>query len=79
MSDAIERFERMDWSRASLRRHAEGFSVDLFQSKMRAFLAHIGARIEDAGVLSNRASTKAAALVASRKKGLDVAGQGIPA
>ena len=79
LANAIERFERMDWSRAALRRHAEGFSVDLFQSKMHAFLAHIGAPVEDAATLSNRASNKAAALVAARKKGLGVAGQGIPA
>ena len=78
VADAIERFERMDWSRTELRRHAEGFSVDLFQSKMHSFLAHIGAPVEDADALSDRANSKAAALV-SRKKGLGVAGEGVPA
>jgi glycosyltransferase involved in cell wall biosynthesis len=79
VADAIERFERMDWSRASLRCHAEGFSVDLFQSKMHAFLAHIGAPVLDSAAISSLARTNSAVFGATAKTGLGVAGEGIPA
>lgn len=39
---AMERFETMEWSPEVLRRHAEGFSIDAFQSRFRSFLARVG-------------------------------------
>lgn len=46
---AIQRFEDQTWSSRVLRSHAEGFGVDVFQSRFRQFLAQVGAPItEDA-------------------------------
>jgi glycosyltransferase involved in cell wall biosynthesis len=42
LGDAIERFERQSWSPSVLRRHAEGFSVAVFQDRFRSFLSRIG-------------------------------------
>ena len=46
LGDAIERFERQEWSPENLRRHAESFSVEVFQDRFRAFLRRIGAPID---------------------------------
>jgi glycosyltransferase involved in cell wall biosynthesis len=46
LGDAIERFERQDWDAQLLRRHAEGFSVDVFQDRFRAFLRRIGVPVD---------------------------------
>jgi glycosyltransferase involved in cell wall biosynthesis len=46
LGDAIEHFERQDWSADLLRRHAEGFSVGVFQDRFRAFLRRIGAPVD---------------------------------
>jgi glycosyltransferase involved in cell wall biosynthesis len=48
LGDAIERFERQSWSPKMLRRHAENFSVEVFQDRFRAFLRRIGAPIDTA-------------------------------
>ena len=46
LADAIERFERQEWSAELLRRHSESFSVEVFQDRFRAFLRRIGAPID---------------------------------
>jgi len=51
LARAIERCERQEWSAQTLRRHAEGFGVDVFQSRFRQFLARVGAPLpEDASL-----------------------------
>jgi glycosyltransferase involved in cell wall biosynthesis len=45
LAKAIERFERQDWSASVLRRHAEGFDIDVFQARLRSFLQRVGAPI----------------------------------
>jgi glycosyltransferase involved in cell wall biosynthesis len=45
LADAIERFERHEWSPEVLRRHSEGFSVEVFHDRFRAFLRRIGAPV----------------------------------
>jgi glycosyltransferase involved in cell wall biosynthesis len=45
LARAIEQFERQTWSAAQLRTHAEAFGVDVFQSRLRQFLARVGAPI----------------------------------
>jgi glycosyltransferase involved in cell wall biosynthesis len=47
LASAIEHFEKQDWDRNVLRRHAQNFSVDVFRSRMRAFLAHAGMPLRD--------------------------------
>jgi glycosyltransferase involved in cell wall biosynthesis len=42
LGDAIERFERHEWSPEVLRRHSEGFSIEVFRNRFRAFLRRIG-------------------------------------
>jgi glycosyltransferase involved in cell wall biosynthesis len=39
---AIEQFELQSWSPLELRKHAEGFSVDVFRERMRSFLTKAG-------------------------------------
>ena len=51
LAAAITRFERIDWSPATLRRHAEKFGIDVFQARLRAFLAKVGAPVPDAALL----------------------------
>jgi glycosyltransferase involved in cell wall biosynthesis len=46
MGEAIERFERLDWSRDRLRQHAEGFSVEVFRRRYRSFLRRIGMPVD---------------------------------
>jgi glycosyltransferase involved in cell wall biosynthesis len=72
LAAAIERFERMEWSPAALRRHAERFSVEVFQSRMHAFLAQIGAAVPDVVPLSRVARTSSEAFSVA-------AGESIPA
>jgi len=43
LAEAIERFERQDWSPDVLRRHSENFSIEIFQDRFRSFLRRIGA------------------------------------
>ena len=47
LAQAIERFERQEWSSPQLRSHAEGFSLDVFKSRFREFLARVGAPITE--------------------------------
>jgi glycosyltransferase involved in cell wall biosynthesis len=47
LAEAIQRFERQDWSSRTLRRHAESFGIEVFQSKFRQFLAKVGAPVPD--------------------------------
>jgi glycosyltransferase involved in cell wall biosynthesis len=72
LAAAIQRFERMEWSPAVLRRHAESFSIEVFQSRMHTFLAHIGAPVRDIVPLPWGAHTSPEHFQIS-------AGQGIPA
>jgi glycosyltransferase involved in cell wall biosynthesis len=72
LADAIQRFERMEWSPAILRRHAEKFSVEVFQSRMHTFLSHVGAPVRDVVPMHRGAQTNSATFPLS-------AGEGIPA
>ena len=45
LGDAIETFEQQDWSSSTLRRHAKGFSVAVFQERFRSFLERIDAPV----------------------------------
>jgi glycosyltransferase involved in cell wall biosynthesis len=47
LAEAIRRFERQEWSAEVLRSHAEGFGVDVFQSRFRQFLARVGAPVPE--------------------------------
>lgn len=47
LAKAIQRFERQDWSAEVLRSHAEGFGIDVFQSRFRQFLAKVGAPLPE--------------------------------
>jgi glycosyltransferase involved in cell wall biosynthesis len=46
--DAIERFEKREWSSSVIRRHAEGFSAEVFRERFTKFLRRIGAPIDEA-------------------------------
>jgi glycosyltransferase involved in cell wall biosynthesis len=46
--DAIERFEQREWPSSVLRRHAEGFSSEVFRERFTRFLRRIGAPIDEA-------------------------------
>ena len=58
---AITRFERIQWSPAILRRHAENFSIDIFQARLRAFLAKVGAPVPETTFLPFNPAPRAAA------------------
>jgi len=45
LGNAIEQFERREWPAEILRRHSEGFSVQVFQDRFRTFLKRIGAPV----------------------------------
>jgi glycosyltransferase involved in cell wall biosynthesis len=45
--EAIQRFERQEWSANLLRSHARGFGIDIFQSRFRQFLAQVGAPLSE--------------------------------
>jgi glycosyltransferase involved in cell wall biosynthesis len=46
--DAMERFEKREWSSSLIRRHAEGFSAEVFRERFTKFLRRIGAPIDEA-------------------------------
>lgn len=60
LAAAIARFERIDWSPPTLRRHAENFGSNVFQARVRAFLAKVGAPVPEAAVLPFTAPARAA-------------------
>src|SRR3984957_13528075 len=74
LAEAIARFERIEWNPAVLRRHAEGFSTNVFQARFRIFLAKVGAPLPEAAVLSFNAPSWAAA-----NRAIDPRQEGIPA
>jgi glycosyltransferase involved in cell wall biosynthesis len=47
LAEAIQRFERQEWSARTLRRHAESFGIEVFQSRFRQFLAKVGAPVPE--------------------------------
>jgi glycosyltransferase involved in cell wall biosynthesis len=42
LGDCIERFEKLDWCRAALRKHSESFNIRVFRERFRSFLRRIG-------------------------------------
>lgn len=42
---AMQRLEELDWSSAVLRRHAEKFSVEAFEARLRSFLSRLGVNL----------------------------------
>jgi glycosyltransferase involved in cell wall biosynthesis len=46
LADAIETFERQQWSSAVLRKHSKAFSVPVFHDRFRSFLKRVGAPLE---------------------------------
>jgi glycosyltransferase involved in cell wall biosynthesis len=60
LAAAIKRFERMEWSAAALRSHAENFGIDVFQSRMRAFLAKVGAPVPEPELFPFNAASRTA-------------------
>lgn len=59
LMDAIERFERVDWSPSEIRQQAEGFSVPVFRQRMCRFLERIGAPIQDCDMVPVRENASA--------------------
>jgi glycosyltransferase involved in cell wall biosynthesis len=51
LARSIRRFERQEWSAKVLRRHAEGFGIDIFQSRFLQFLARVGAPLHKNALL----------------------------
>lgn len=45
--DAVRRFERQDWPSSVIRKHAEGFSAEVFCERFTRFLRRIGAPIDE--------------------------------
>ncbi len=45
--EAVHRFEAQDWSSPIIRKHAEGFSTEVFCERFTRFLRRIGAPIDD--------------------------------
>jgi glycosyltransferase involved in cell wall biosynthesis len=60
LAAAIMRFERIEWSAAALRSHAEKFGIDVFQSRIRTFLAKVGAPLPDLALRPFTAASRAA-------------------
>ena len=60
LAAAITRFEHIEWSPVTLRSHAETFGIDVFQARMRAFLAKVGAPVPDLDLLPFNAVSRAA-------------------
>jgi glycosyltransferase involved in cell wall biosynthesis len=50
--EAMERFERQEWSAVALRRHAKRFSLEVFHERFRSFLRRIGAPVDGLGSFS---------------------------
>lgn len=46
LGDAIEQFERRDWSSEVIRRHSESFSVEIFRERFRSFFRRIGTPVD---------------------------------
>jgi glycosyltransferase involved in cell wall biosynthesis len=46
LGDAIERFERQEWSPDIIRKHSEGFSIGVFRDRFRSFLRRIGTPVD---------------------------------
>jgi len=46
LGDAIERFERQEWCSHSIRRHAEQFSIEVFQDRFQSFFRRIGTPVD---------------------------------
>jgi glycosyltransferase involved in cell wall biosynthesis len=59
LAAAITRFEHIEWSPTTLRKHAENFGIDIFQARMRAFLAKVGAPVPDVALLPFNAVSRA--------------------
>lgn len=55
LADAIEQFERCEWSPTILRKHAESFSIDTFQRRFHTFLARVG--VHTSGAAARRRKT----------------------
>ncbi|MGA2417289.1 MAG: glycosyltransferase [Candidatus Sulfotelmatobacter sp.] len=53
LGDAIEIFERQQWSTAALRQHAKAFSLQVFQERFRSFLERIDAPLGAAAFASS--------------------------
>ena len=47
LTEAITEFERESWSPQIIRKHAEGFSREVFQERMTTFLRRIGSPIDE--------------------------------
>jgi glycosyltransferase involved in cell wall biosynthesis len=60
LAAAITRFEGIEWSPDTLRRHAENFGVDVFQARLRAFLTKVGAPVAETPFLPFNAAARAA-------------------
>jgi glycosyltransferase involved in cell wall biosynthesis len=52
LGDAIETFERQQWSPAVLRKHSQTFSVPVFHDRFRSFLKRIGASVDPVDVMT---------------------------
>jgi glycosyltransferase involved in cell wall biosynthesis len=60
LAAAITRFEGIEWSPAVLRRHAENFGIEIFQARLLAFLAKVGAPVPETAFLPFNANSRAA-------------------
>lgn len=47
LMDAVQRFENGHWDAGVIRKHAEGFSTEVFRAKFRTFLRRIGTSVDD--------------------------------
>ncbi len=74
LAAAIAHSECVDWSQMALRRHAENFGIDVFQARLRAFLAKVGAPVPESEHLGFVAGRRATANV-----GLTPVQEGVPA
>ena len=61
LGDAIETFERQQWSPLVLRQHAKGFGVPVFQDRFRSFLQRVGVPLAAAEPLARAPRAFAAA------------------
>jgi glycosyltransferase involved in cell wall biosynthesis len=50
LCDAVEEFEKSSWSALEARHRAQDFSIPVFQSRMTAFLSHIGVSLLESSV-----------------------------
>jgi glycosyltransferase involved in cell wall biosynthesis len=47
LAEAIERFEKQEWSPQLMRRHSQNFSIQVFHERFHSFLRRIGAPLSD--------------------------------